>query len=512
MAAVPPFRPGWRLVWADEFEGPDGSRPNPEWWTFDLGGGGWGNNELQTYTDRTRNCRIERGLLVVEAHRETYTGADGITRNYTSARLKTQGRVAFRYGRIEARIRVPRGQGLWPAFWMLGTNFPSVGWPQCGEIDIMENIGREPGTVYGTLHGPGYAGGNAVGGRYTLPHGAALADDFHVFAVEWETNRMRWFIDDILYFTATPASLPVGRTWVFEQPFFLILNVAVGGNWPGSPDATTVFPQRMLVDHVRVYEREDPTRAGCGGNVLWNGGFELGSWGGWLRMGTNVALQGPGGGSARHGGYALRVGASGGGVNTRSGVYQVWPVRPGERFRAAGWTLTPAAQPLTGDSRVWLELSFWDAEGRLRALYRSVALNATALRGHWMRLEVTNRFDPLTHAWIEGATELLAPAGAVGARYEVVLESTSGGGAALWDDLECVAQPSPPIAVEVDRRPEGLLVQFPTCPGARYVVLATPVLAPAEWSVERWWWGDGQVAGLLLPWSSSSRFYTVQRW
>ncbi|MCA9994319.1 MAG: glycoside hydrolase family 16 protein [Anaerolineales bacterium] len=163
----------------------------------------------------------------------------------------TEGLKEFAYGRIEARIKVPHGNGLWPAFWALGNDIGQVGWPQSGELDIMEHIGREPANLYGTVHGPGYSGANGVGGSYTMPSGS-LSDNFHIFAVEWETNAIRWYIDGINYMTVTPNDVP--GDWVFDHPFFLILNVAVGGNWPGSPDGTTVFPQQMLVDYVRVYQ------------------------------------------------------------------------------------------------------------------------------------------------------------------------------------------------------------------------------------------------------------------
>ena len=246
----------WQLVWSDEFAQADGSSPDPTKWGFDIGNGsgGWGNNQLEYDTSRTNNARIVGGQLVIEAAQESYGG-----RSYTSARMLTKSKGSWAYGRMEARIKIPRGQGIWPAFWMLGTNIDSVGWPTCGEIDIMENIGKtsDQGTAHGTIHGPqsggDYNGGAGVGGSYTLPGGAALADDFHVFAVEWTTNQIKWFVDSNQYFTATPASLPSGGTWVFTQPQFLILNVAVGGNWPGNPDGTTIFPQQMLVDYVRVY-------------------------------------------------------------------------------------------------------------------------------------------------------------------------------------------------------------------------------------------------------------------
>ena len=241
----PPPLAGWQLVWADEFIQANGTSPDSAKWNYDIGAGGWGNNEFQYYTSRTNNVRIENDQLVIEAKAENYMGS-----SYTSARLKTQGKWSWTYGRMEARIKVPRTQGIWPAFWMLGTNIPSVGWPQCGEIDIMEHIGREPKIVYGTVHGPGYSGGGGVSGSYTF--GPDVADDFRVFAVEWQTNIIRWYVDGIHYFTVTPANIG-GNTWVFNQPQFFLLNVAVGGNWPGNPDGTTILPQKMLVDYVRVY-------------------------------------------------------------------------------------------------------------------------------------------------------------------------------------------------------------------------------------------------------------------
>jgi beta-glucanase (GH16 family) len=245
-----PVYGAWQLAWSDEFAQADGSSPSSAKWGFEIGtgSGGWGNNEWEYYTSRTNNARIENGQLVIEARQESYAGS-----SYTSARLLTRGKWSWTYGRIEARLKIPRGQGIWPAFWMLGTNIDPVGWPTCGEIDIMENIGREPTIVHGTLHGPGYSGGNGIGGSYSLTNHAAFADDFHIYAVEWTTNQIKWFVDGQQYFMVTPANLPGGATWVFAQPQFLLLNVAVGGNWPGYPDDTTVFPQRMTVDYVRVY-------------------------------------------------------------------------------------------------------------------------------------------------------------------------------------------------------------------------------------------------------------------
>lgn len=245
--------PAWRLVWSDEFQQPNGTQPNPSRWGYDTGGGGWGNQELESYTARTNNARIENGMLVIEALKEEFQGNDGIPRHYTSARLKTEGKFATTYGRIESRIRIPHGQGIWPAFWLLGTNIGTVGWPTCGEVDILENIGREPNVVHSTVHGPGYSGGNGLGHAYVSPNGHPFSDDFHLYAMEWSPGVMRFLVDNQAFFTVTPASLPAGTSWVYNGPEFILLNVAVGGPWPGSPDASTVFPQKMLIDYVRVY-------------------------------------------------------------------------------------------------------------------------------------------------------------------------------------------------------------------------------------------------------------------
>ena len=246
---------GRTLVWRDEFTGPNGFSVDSAKWSFNIGGNGWGNNELQTYTDRSANADLEGGFLVITALKQTFSGPDNITRDYTSARLVTRDKFTQAYGRFEARIKLPYGQGIWPAFWMLGDNIGTSGWPQCGEIDIMENIGREPSVVHGTLHGPGYSAGNGISAAYTLPNGRKFSDSFHTFAVEWEPNHIRFYVDGHLYKTRTPADLPPGKPWVFDHPFFIILNVAIGGGWPGNPDTTTVFPQKMLVDYVRVYQR-----------------------------------------------------------------------------------------------------------------------------------------------------------------------------------------------------------------------------------------------------------------
>jgi beta-glucanase (GH16 family) len=245
----------WKLTWSDEFSGPNNSLPDGSKWSIEVGGH-WFNNELQAYTNRPQNIHVENGNLVITATKEQYTGADGVSRSYTSARINTRGKFAQKYGRFEARIMLPQGQGMWPAFWLLGDDTGTVGWPKCGEIDIMENVGSRMSIALGTIHGPGYSGGHGIGANYTLPNQQKFSDDFHVFAVEWEPATIRFYVDGSLYETRTPADLPAGTKWVLDHPFFIILNLAVGGNLPGSPDATTQFPQSMLVDYVRVYERK----------------------------------------------------------------------------------------------------------------------------------------------------------------------------------------------------------------------------------------------------------------
>lgn len=243
--------PKWTMTFHDEFDGAKGDPPSIEYWGRDLGGGGFGNNELESYTDGPKNAFLDgEGHLVIEARKESTTGSDGIHRDYSSARLKTKGKFSQKYGKFEARIKLPRGQGIWPAFWMLGDNINKAGWPGCGEIDILESIGPIAKAAHGTLHGPGYSGSNGKTAQYDSP--VSLADGFHVYSVEWKPEGIEWFVDGKSYHRVGPKDVaPNG--WPFDQPFFIIMNLAVGGGWPGNPDSTTQFPQRMIVDYVRVY-------------------------------------------------------------------------------------------------------------------------------------------------------------------------------------------------------------------------------------------------------------------
>jgi beta-glucanase (GH16 family) len=247
----------WNLLWSDEFDAAAGTSINEAFWTCLEGGHGWGNNELEYYTPRTENVAHDgSGNLVITARQETLVDNTcwyGEC-SYTSARCVTQDKVEFTYGRVEARIKVPTGQGIWPALWMLGANFPEVPWPASGEIDILEHIGSIPDTIYGTVHGPGYSGGSGISKSYRADY--AFPDDFHVYGIDWDPYIIRWYVDGELFGIVSVNDLQENQRWVYDHDFFLLMNLAVGGFWPGEPDETTQFPQQMLVDYVRVYQQK----------------------------------------------------------------------------------------------------------------------------------------------------------------------------------------------------------------------------------------------------------------
>jgi beta-glucanase (GH16 family) len=236
--------PGMNLTWSDEF---NGKTPDNANWTCETGGNGWGNNELEYYSNTTKNSFLSGGYLIIEARKET-VGSN----KYTSARIISRDKKTFTLGRIDIRTRLPKGKGIWPALWMLGNNISSKPWPSCGEIDIMELLGDTPQKIYGTMHWGAAGGGSThIGGNYSLSSGN-FYDQFHVFSLKWESDKLVFLVDDVSYFTGTKSQ--VNGDYPFDKPFFFIMNVAVGGNWPGNPDATTTFPQRMIVDYVRVYQ------------------------------------------------------------------------------------------------------------------------------------------------------------------------------------------------------------------------------------------------------------------
>lgn len=259
-ATPPPPAPtvdpnSWELVWADEFDQPDGSVPDPQKWNYQQGGAGWGNGELQHYTNAKENAFIQDGMLLIRANKEYMMGRD-----YTSARLTTQFKGDWTFGRVEIRAKLPNTQGIWPAFWMLPTRARYGGGAVGGEIDIMEMVGSEPGRIYGTLHFGNPA--ERSSGSFDLPNAVTFDDDFHIFAMEWESTEIRWYVDGTLFHAETEW-FTTGRKDArypapFDQDFYLLINVAVGGYWPGSPDETSVFPQTLFVDYVRVFQHPVP--------------------------------------------------------------------------------------------------------------------------------------------------------------------------------------------------------------------------------------------------------------
>ncbi len=238
---------GYTLAWNDEFEG---SKINTSNWTYDIGGNGWGNNELEYYTDSENNSFINNGKLIIEARKE-----NGANTSFTSARIKSQGKKSFTYGRIDIRAKAPIAQGIWPALWMLGDNITTESWPACGEIDIMEIIGKEPSTLFGTLHwgNKGQTSSTNKGNNVKLVN-ETMGDKFRVYSFIWDENSITWLLDNKQFHSVKKSEVNANN-YPFDKPFFFIMNVAVGGNWPGNPDGTTTFPQRMFVDYVRVFKK-----------------------------------------------------------------------------------------------------------------------------------------------------------------------------------------------------------------------------------------------------------------
>ncbi|WP_411844619.1 family 16 glycosylhydrolase [Roseibacillus persicicus] len=458
LCAIAQELPGWELVWADEFTQADGTSPDATKWNFNLGRGsnGWGNAELQYYTDRTENARIENNQLMIEVREENNYANSGA--NYTSARLLTQNKHTWQYGRMEARIKVPDGQGLWPAFWTLGADITSVGWPSCGEIDIMEFVGRLPDEIFGTIHGPGYAGGDSFESIYEF--GGPVSSDYHTYAIEWEENLIRWYVDGIHYHTATPADV-APNSWAFNHDFFILLNVAVGGNFGGPVGSAVSFPKQMLVDYVRVY-----APAG-GGNRLANPGFETGSLSSWVPYdgagandpgafveSTNSTYYNGGNGGdhvlTRSGTYVAKVFGDFIGAENFNGIYQDVAANPDSLWNARGFALTHPQDLMSGTNTAWLEVSFRDDSDAVLSLHRSEIQTSTNVTpGTWMELEVNKTLDPNTFEETETASELTAPEGTTKVRFQVVYRQDEGydGGSMYFDDLslnEIVVEPLDP--------------------------------------------------------------------
>jgi beta-glucanase (GH16 family) len=323
-------------TFADEFNGPAGSRVDGSKWVTETGDN-VNNHERQFYTTNASNASMDgQGNLVITARRENPSNFQCWygTCQYTSARLNTSGRFTQTYGHFETRMQIPRGQGMWPAFWMLGNNIGSVGWPTSGEIDIMENIGREPNTVHGTIHGPGYSGAGGIGAPFSI--GSAFADGFHIFAIDWSPNRIAWSVDGTTYEVRTPNDLR-GNRWVFDHPFFILLNLAVGGDFPGDPNSSTTFPQRLVVDYVRVTD-------GAGGGGGGGGGTRITGLGGKC---VDVA------GASTANGTAVQL------FDCNGTTAQQWTVGTDGTIRALGKCLDVTSAGTADGTRVQL----WDCNG-----------------------------------------------------------------------------------------------------------------------------------------------------
>lgn len=414
---------GWQLVWYDAFDGPDIDASK---WAFEVNGQGGGNNELQYYTDRPENARIEDGALVIEARQESFSGPDG-TRAYTSARLRTLNQGDWLYGRIEARMRLPTGQGLWPAFWMLPTDWVYGGWAASGEIDIMELVGHAPNTVHGTLHyGGAWPNNTSSGQGYTIAE--SFGDDFHDFAVEWDATEFRWYVDGQLVQVQNQWFSDAGAYPApFNQRFHMLFNVAVGGNWPGPPDASTSFPQRMEVDWVRVYQRETPPL------TLANAGFESRAPGAttpdqWLIYPialTNFAAEqtgapifnSPATFTAYQGDASLKVWGQFSGDENRTPIYQEFPVSAGDGFTLSGVAMTHPDDAIGGSNQAELRLLFFDDAYNLLASTSSAPLDASSPRGTWIPLDVTAT-APAGATKVQASVEFLQCVGASANCYD----------------------------------------------------------------------------------------------
>ena len=503
----------WNLVWSDEFTQPDNTAPDPSKWGYDVGGWGWGNNEEQYYTTSLDNARIENNQLVIEVRDDTGTNGNPdiyFGNDYTSARLLTKGKFDQLYGKFEARIKVPAGgSGLWPAFWMLGADFPNVrNWPFCGEIDIMEYVSRIPNEVFGTIHGPGYSGGASFGNTINL--GQPVANNYHVFTVEWEPDEIRWYLNGIQYHTAVPADVAPNE-WVFNESvppeptdgFFMILNVAIGGDFGGFIDAGNItFPTRMLVDYVRVYEQvpdnaelqltKTPTFNDENGdgfadpgetidyaftiensgnvpltdisvtspdlsvtgapaappNLLTNEGFEADLSG---ASPTGWSLNLSGGSSSVSSAYAnsgsnsLVIDSNGAGAWTSPNVFQSFPASPGDEFNLQGYMFTPTG--ITSSAFGLLKIEFTDGTTILEPDSISIG---TGAGGPFFGGESTPFLSSASTAgqWIFTETQAVAPAGTTTVNFYALNVNPPGNFAVMYfDDILAtnVSAGDPPI-------------------------------------------------------------------
>jgi len=505
----------WTLVWSDEFNGPNIDLSK---WSHEVNGYGGGNNELQYYTARTNNSFIENGNLVIQALAENYSGwqyppgggtGPWVTKDYTSARLRTLNKGDWTYGRFEIRARTPTGQGLWPAIWMLPTDSVYGGWAASGEIDIMELLGHQDNKTYGTLHfGGSWPANTNHGGSYVLPSGS-FASTFHTFALEWETNAFRWYVDGLHYWTETSwYSSAAAYPAPFNQRFHMLLNVAVGGNWPGSPNGSTVFPQRMEVDYVRVYQKGAPPVFGT--NKLVNPGFETNT-SGW----TVTASGGTVAGStayARSGSRSLLIDSTGAGAWSSPQATQTFPASPGNEFNFKGYMLQPTGKPITDGSFGVLKIVFKDAGGNdLLPASASVGQINASFPGV-ESLPFLNSASP-KGSWVLTEAQGVAPAGTTSVTFFLlnVNQAVSPSGM-HWDDIQAnlVGAPVLPVTVSAALVGSNIQISFPTQNGASYEVAFKAKLTDASWAPIETIPGDGTTKTVFYPANTATGFYTVR--
>jgi len=524
--------PGWKLVWSDEFDQPDGSAPDPTKWGYDIGNGcpnlcGWGNNELEYYTSRPENVYVSGGSLNIVARNEAYNGYD-----YTSAKLKTFGLFSKTYGRFEFRARLPEGQGYWPALWMMPQDSEYGGWAASGEIDVMENRGREPTRTGGTIHYGGSWPENVhSGAEYVFP-GGGTTTDFHVYAFEWNTNSMKWYVDGVLYQTQTSwwsASAPYPAP--FDKPFYIIMNLAVGGNYGGDPDGSTVFPGLMQVDYVRVYAPTNalpPTHSG----MLLNGNFETGLLSPWVGKGLGPAN--PAGGNIvdpnglvydpdlsgnntqgirnpTFGAYSCKVYGAYNGYPNMTGFYQDVDALPGSVWTATIKARSQYTDQIRDDAQAVAEVSFLDAANSVIAKYASQVFDTGTPANTWIDMDVTEQVFPDT-----GSTnQLHAPPGTEKLRFEVTFSQTLyDWGSVYFDEarLEEVVQPPEivPAHLSAILQQGNIRISFQTQDGVDYTVgwkanLTDPTWIPIE-TVQ----GDGSMKSVSYPANDLASYFTVE--
>lgn len=520
------------LVWSEEFD--YGSAPDSTLWSYDIGNGrnGWGNNELQNYTSDSSNVRIEGGNLIITALR------DGS--NFTSARVKTQDKLTFKYGTVEARIQTPDlGNGLWPAFWTLGNDHAAVGWPECGEIDIME-MGNSSAIADGEvnkrmgshLHWDDDGSYKDFGFSYTSP--TNLNGSFHIYRMEWTPDRILIFIDDEWVFTRNISSIPE-----FNAPHFFILNLAIGGQYTGIYDAsgiTAPFPAEYLIDYIRIYDEGDTVLGGSstvippspGMNFLENPGFEEGKlnpWQGYTSQGanenggyvesTNSTYFNGGNSDGDHvmthsGEYVCKVFGDFTGAENYNGFYQDVIAKPGSQWTAAGWALTHSQDLMVGENSAWIEVSFRDAADTILSCYRSALLtSANVSAGSWMNREVTEELDLATGTVIGSVDAMTAPTGTAKVRYQITFRQTNyDGGSMYFDDLSLVEKILP-VTLTASLVSGDFKISFPTQDGVSYQMVWKSSLTNLNWIPIETIIGDGGTNSVSYAATNPACFYHI---